>query len=69
MPRELPPRSAVTVQQLDADTWIVKRAKPAKTPMVVLLPDVKELASDTEWEKVESRIVRHSSKNVTPFEE
>jgi len=37
--------------------------------MVVLLPDVKELASNLEWGKVESRIVQHSNKNVTPFEE
>jgi len=30
MPPELPARSPVTVPQIDADTWIVKRARPVQ---------------------------------------
>ena len=69
MPPGLKPHSAVIVEQLDADTWIVKRAKSVKARTVVLLPDVNELSQDPEWEKVEDRITQHTNKNVTPFEE
>ncbi|MDD5141432.1 MAG: hypothetical protein PHY43_14375 [Verrucomicrobiales bacterium] len=69
MPPELPARSPVTVQQIDDDTWIVKRARPIKARMVMLLPDVKELPDDAEWEKVEARMARHFSRNLPPFEE
>jgi hypothetical protein len=69
MPPELPARSPVTVQQIDEDTWIVRRARPTKTRMVMLLPDVKKLPKDEEWQETESRIVAHNSKNVAPFEE
>ena len=69
MPTDLPPKSAVTVQRIDDDTWLVKRVKPSKSRMVMLMPDVTKLAVDTEWQAVESRIVAHTSKKVTPFEE
>jgi hypothetical protein len=69
MPPELPARSPVTVQQIDADTWIVKRARPVKPLMVMLLPDVKKLPHDAAWQETESRIVAHSNKSVAPFEE
>jgi len=69
MPPELPARSAVTVQQLDDDTWIVKRARPGKTNQVVLLPDIKKLHRDPEWEALEERITAHTTKNLPPFEE
>ena len=69
MPPELPPRSPVTVQQIDEDTWIVKRARPENARMVMLLPDVKKLPHDPEWQEIESRIVAHNSKNIAPFED
>ncbi len=69
MPPELPARSAVTVQQIDDDTWLVKRARPSKTNLVVLLPDIKKLPRDPEWEAIEERIAAHTAKNLPPFEE
>ncbi len=69
MPPELPARSPVTVQQIDEDTWIVKRARPSKARMVLLLPDVKQLPDDPEWDKLEARMAAHSFKNLPPFEE
>ena len=35
----------------------------------LLLPDVKELPSDPEWEAVEVRIAALTSEHVAPFEE
>jgi len=69
MPAELPPKSAVTVQRIDEDTWLVKRARPTETRMVVLLPDVKTLPDDPEREKIEMRMAEHLFKNLPPFEE
>ena len=68
MPPELPARSPVTVQQIDADTWIVKRARPSTARMVLLLPDVKKLPDDQAWEKVEAAFARASNQGLAPFE-
>jgi len=64
MPPELPAKSAVTVQQIDADTWIVKRHRPQRDFVMV-----KELPHDPEWEAVETRLTAHSNRKVAPFEE
>jgi len=50
------------------ETWFVKRTHTGKTNMV-LLPDIKKLPRDPEWEAVEERIAAHSVKNLPPFEE
>ena len=67
MPPELPARSPVTVQQLDADTWLVRRAHPLKANLVALLPDIPQLPTDPEWQEIESRIVAHTSRTVAPI--
>ena len=69
MPPELPARSPVTVQQIDDDTWIVKRARPVKTRMVMLLPDVKEMPADPAWEKTEAAFTAAGNRGLAPFEE
>jgi len=69
MPPELPARSPVTVQQIDADTWLVRRAHPVKANLVALLPDVQRLPADPAWQETESHIVAHNSQTVAPFEE
>ena len=69
MPPEFKPKSAVTVQLIDEETVLVKLAKPSKTRLVMLLPDVKHLPDDPEWEAVERRLAQHASKHLPPFEE
>ena len=69
MPRELPPKSAVTVQQIDADTWIVKRHRPQRNFVMVAIPVIKELPADPEWEAVEAKLTAHSNRKVAPVEE
>lgn len=68
LPPEFKPKSAVTVQVIDSETVLVKLARPSTARMVMLLPDVKTLPADREWEEIEHRIVKHTSKKVTPFE-
>lgn len=68
MPPEFKPKSAVTVQVIDAETVLVKLAKPAKTRLVMLLPDVKRLPEDPEWDKVEAAFTAASIKGLTPPE-
>jgi hypothetical protein len=69
MPKELPPKSAVTIQQLDSDSWLVTRQHPIKDLLVVALPTIKGLPSDPEWEAIERGIVKRTNKKLPPFEE
>jgi hypothetical protein len=69
MPSELPPKSAVTVQRIDADTWIVKRHRPQRNVVMVAIPIIKELPSDPDWEAVEAKLTAHCNRKVAPFEE
>ena len=68
MPADCPPRSAVTVQQLDEDTWLVKRRKPARQVKVVLIPEVHKLPSDPEWDRVEEAFARAAVQKLPPPE-
>ena len=68
MPPELPAKSPVTIQQIDADTWIVRRQREASMAVIVV-PIIKELPADPEWEKVESAFAAHAIKGLAPFEE
>jgi hypothetical protein len=69
MPPELPPKSAVTVQQIDADTWLVKRHQPDKKIIMLLLPQISRLPDDPAWEAVEKRMARHHNKKLPRFKE
>jgi hypothetical protein len=69
MPPELPAKSAVIVERLDQDTWVVRRARRSGVKLVALLPDVENLSMDPEWQAIESRIVAKMNKNVSPCEE
>ena len=69
MPQVFKARDAVTVQVIDEETVLVKLAKPSRANMVILLPDVKQLPSDFEWDEIETKIVSHNLRKVTPFEE
>jgi hypothetical protein len=68
MPPECPPNSAVTIQQLDDDTWIVKRRKPERGLVVVAFRDVEKLPDDPEWEKKELAAAKYLSGRVPPPE-
>ena len=69
MPKELPAKSAVTIQQLDDDSWLVTRQKPKPGLVVVALQTIKELPIDPEWEALERRMVKHNNRKLPRFEE
>jgi hypothetical protein len=69
MPKELPPRSAVTIERVDEDTWVVKRQKPGKKLVMVAFPKINRLPDDPEWEKIERRMVAHNNMKLQPFDE
>lgn len=69
LPEGIPPGSAITYQQLDKDTWIVRRHRPSREFVVVLVRDVKHLPEDPEWDKVESAFANHAYGKLPPFEE
>ena len=68
MPDECPPGTAVDVQQVDADTWLVRVHKPRADYKVVLIPAIEKLPDDPAWEKVESAFAKHAYQNLPPPE-
>jgi hypothetical protein len=64
MPPECPPGSAVTIQELDKTTWLVKRQMPAQDFKMVMIPVIDRLPDDPEWEKPEAAFARHASKTA-----
>ena len=69
MPTEFPPNSAVTMQKLDEETLIVKRHRDSKNLKVVLIAGVRRLTDDPEFDALQEKIAKHTSKRVPPFEE
>ena len=64
MPPELPAHSPVTIQQLDEDTFIVRRQRPRDQLVVVLEPSVKRLPEDPEWDKKAQALAKHAFKKL-----
>ncbi|HEX3626681.1 MAG TPA: hypothetical protein VH280_14805 [Verrucomicrobiae bacterium] len=64
LPQAVPKGAAVTVQQIDEDTFIVRRQRPRKSLFVVLDPDIKELPEDPEWDKKALAMAEHSFKKL-----
>ena len=64
LPETVPAGSAVTIQQLDEDTIIVRRQRPRQHFFVVLDPDIKDLPDDPEWDKKALAMAEHSFKKL-----
>ena len=69
MPPELPPKSPVTIQQIDPDTWLVKRQRPEAQTILVALERIEHLPDDPEWEETERKMCDYNNRNLPPFEE
>ena len=69
LPETFPPRCEVTVEELDKTTLLIKRQVPNRDFKIVLIPSVKRLPDDPEWEKVEHAFASHASKTVSEPEE
>ena len=69
MPPECPPGSAVTIQELDKTTWLVKRQVPSRKFKMVVFPVIDRLPDDPEWEKTELAFAKHAARKLPPFEE
>jgi hypothetical protein len=65
LPETCPPHCEVTVGELDETTWLVKRQVPTRGFKIVLIPALKRLPDDPEWEKVEHTFTSHASKTVS----
>jgi len=58
MPKECPPHSAVTIQQVDDHSWLVRCQVPDRNVRVVAIPVIHRLADDPAWEKTEAEIAK-----------
>jgi len=54
LPDTCPPNSAVTIQELSDDTWVVKRQSAERNLIFVAIEHIKRLPDDPEWEKKEA---------------
>lgn len=68
MPEECPANSAVTIQQVDRDIFIVRVCRPQEGYKVVLIPEIDRLPDDPEWEKKELAFAAHAIKGIQPPE-
>lgn len=64
MPPECPPHSAVIIQQLDDNAWLVKRAVPDQTFKMIAIPIIKRLPDDPEWEKTELALAQYAANQL-----
>ena len=58
MPKECPPHSAVTIQQVDDHSWLVRRQLPDRNVRVVAIPVIPRLVDDPAWERTETEIAK-----------
>jgi hypothetical protein len=69
MPAALPAHSPVTIQQLDEDTFIVRRQRPRDQLLAVLEPDARRLAKDPQMDALAEKAARGSFKKLPKFDE
>ena len=68
MPPECPPNSAVIIQQLDEETWLVKVAREEKKLKRVYIPLIKDLPGEAEFDRLEKAYAKGGSRNIPPPE-
>ena len=64
MPPECPPNSAVIIQQLDDNAWLIKRALPDRGIKMVAIPILKRLPDNPKWEKTEGALARYAASQL-----
>ena len=64
MPPPLRPGDPVTIQEVDHETWLVRKARPAQKVKMVILPVIQRLPDDPEWDKVEQAFVLDASRDL-----
>jgi hypothetical protein len=65
MPPELRPGDAVTIQQVDENSWLVRRSPPPEKVKLVVLPIIERLPDEPEWDKTEAAFVRAACEHLT----
>jgi hypothetical protein len=68
MPENCPPRVTVTIQDLDKNTWLVRRVVPERSVKMIPIPVIKKLPDDPEWEKTEAALARYAAGKLPPPE-
>ncbi len=66
LPEGCPPNSAVTIQEVSEDAWLIKRHTKGSNLVFVALEHIPRLADDPEHEKEELQLARHLSSRVPP---
>ncbi len=58
MPAECPPHSAVTIQRVDENAWLIRRQVPDRGFKMVAIRAIAKLPDDAAWEQTEAALAR-----------
>ncbi len=64
MPPPLRPGDPVTIQEVDHETWLIRRARPPQKVKLVVLPVIERLADDREWDELAPKLARAASRRL-----
>ena len=53
LPEDFEPGSDVLMEQVDPDTWLIRRYRPQRRVKILKIPVIRRLPDDPEWDKVE----------------
>ena len=68
LPESWKPRSAVTIECIEADTLVIRRQRPRDPLIVVLEPDVKHLPENRELDRLTTAASRSALRHVRNFD-
>ena len=60
------PGSHVTIEQIDRDTWLVRRHREQTKLKMVQIPVIRRLPDDPEWDKAENALARAAYAKLPP---
>ncbi len=64
MPPALEVGAIVTIETLSPDCWIIRLVKSEQDVKLVVIPRIKHLPDDPEWEKTEAALAKHATRNL-----
>jgi hypothetical protein len=68
LPETFPPGTAVIMTEVEEDTIIVRRHKPDSRFKTIVVPVIKKLPDDPDWEKTERKLAKAAKSKLPPPE-
>lgn len=69
LPEGFEPGCDVLMEQVDADTWLIRRYRQQRSVKILKIPVIRRLLDDPEWDSVERALTSAAQKTLSPPEE